>query len=113
MAVGTITAVGTVLGLILQGYGMYRQEKQYKEDVSVGERYRAEDLAIDERRYQDRLGLEKEAIAFSKSQARKKWAWEKEDRDYQRATDLVNNFRSLVTSKRAYQNDLANIWPRR
>lgn len=103
MAVGTLTAIGTILGTFVTAYGISKQEKANEAANAQGARWREEDTERDEKRYA-------QETSYRRRQDRKQWQWMEEERDWERKRQIVSDFRSAADKQPQFGGNLINIW---
>jgi len=108
----TLSALGTIGGLILNAYGMWAQDEANDEARRDAMAYNSRVLGLKQAALDETIAGRKAKIAFQKSESRKKWKWMEEERGYDRAQDFAQNFNSVLNREPAFKSNLAQIWGR-
>ena len=113
MAAATTSAVGTLLGVVLSAYGMYRQEEENKAARQESRAMRAQDIARESQIRAQDLALMREQRQFERKELARQWKWKEEERDYVRGQNFVNRFMGVLDREPAFRNQLLQVWGRR
>ena len=111
-AVPWVKAGGSILGLILQGYGLYKQIQDAKAQRKLMTKWRDEDIARDNERYQTDLAMTKDKLLWNKRQTQKQWKWAEEERGYNRSMNMIDQLSGLMAQQPVLEDRLMNIWRR-
>lgn len=109
MPIGTLTAIG---GLILQGYGLYKQEEENKKARRESRSMRAEDIAREEKYAARDYSLTLKKMREDRRERAKAWKWREEERGYERAMNFVDRFTGLMDRQPQFAKNLTQVWSR-
>jgi hypothetical protein len=105
-----LAALGTIGGLVLDGVGMFLDSDSAEAAARSAEFYNSWEMSIKERELAATIDSNKEKIAFDKREAKRKWAWMEEDRNYGRAKEFATTFQTNLDKDASWRNNLVNIW---
>lgn len=83
---------GTLGNLVMNGIGMYMQNKYQKEQQEKLDKWQA---------MQNAIAVRENA---------KQWKWMEEDRDYSRAQGVMQNLMTLMNTNKQLENNMVNMW---
>jgi len=105
-----LTALGTIGGIIMDAYGLSKQDDANEKARRDARIYNERVLGIQEKTIAEKIAGRKGTLAFNKAESRKKWKWMEEERGYGRAQEFAKNFNSVLEKEPMFKNNLAQIW---
>jgi hypothetical protein len=107
---GFLSLLGMAGSLVFGLVGMSKEEEQMKDIWGRQERQRAEELAIGQGRFREKMAFEKEQFKEAKRQKRKEWKWMEEGRNFERGTGVANQFLGMLAAEPQLQQQLQQTW---
>ena len=110
VAAGIIQGVADIGSLIMQGYGLYKQDQENKMARETSERWRKEDISRENRQFGQTIGLQRRQLALQEQEAKRGWKYKNETDQWNRAQAFTDRFNNVLLEQTQFANNLLRVW---